>query len=152
MDKFSKYVHFLPLSHPFTTLALAKLYMSEFYRLHGQLAALVSDRDPMFTSKLWQELFKLVGTRVCMSSAYHPQSDGQTNRVKQCLETYLCCFVHSCPKKWVSSLPIAEYWYNTCHHSSLDTSPFEVLYGHATLHFALDNIDSATIPDLQGLL
>jgi transposase InsO family protein len=89
VDKFSKYAHFLPLGHPFTALSVAKLYLSEVYRLHGLPAAMVSDRDPVFTSKLRQELFRLGGTKLCLSSAYHPQSDGQTERVNQCLETYL---------------------------------------------------------------
>jgi hypothetical protein len=100
VDKFSKYAHFLPLAHPFTTLSVARLYLSEVYRLHGLPAAMISDRDPVFTSHLWQELFKMAGTQLCLSSAYHPQSDGQTERVNQCLETYLRCFVHSSPNKW----------------------------------------------------
>ena len=94
VDKFSKYAHFLPLLHPFTALTVAKVYLSEVYRLHGLPAAIISDRDPIFTSKLWQELFRLTGTQLCLSSSYHPQTEGQTERVNQCLETYLRCFVH----------------------------------------------------------
>lgn len=81
VDKFSKYAHFLPLLHPFTALTVAKVYLSELYRLHGLPAAIISDRDPIFTSKLWQELFRLTGTQLCLSSSYHPQTDGQTERV-----------------------------------------------------------------------
>jgi transposase InsO family protein len=152
VDKFSKYAHFIPLTHPFTALSVAKVYLSEVYRLHGLPVAMISDRDPIFTSRLWQELFKLAGTQLCLSSAYHPQSDGQTERVNQCLETYLRCFVQSAPKKWASWLPLAEFWYNTCPHSTLGTSPFEVLYGHSPLHFGLTDNGQCTVPDLHELL
>lgn len=81
VDKFSKYAHFLPLSHPFTALKVAMLYMENVFKLHGLPEAIVSDRDKVFTSNLWQELFRLAGTELRMSSAYHPQSDGQTERV-----------------------------------------------------------------------
>lgn len=76
VDKFSKYAHFVPLSHPFTALKVAMAYMEHIYKLHGLPEAIVSDRDKIFTSTLWQELFRLTGTELRMSSAYHPQSDG----------------------------------------------------------------------------
>jgi transposase InsO family protein len=101
VDKFSKFSHFIPLSHPFTALTVAKAFFSEVYRLHGLPETIISDRDRIFTSNLWRELFKLVGVTLAMSSAYHPQTDGQTERVNQCLETFLRCFVHSCPSKWI---------------------------------------------------
>jgi transposase InsO family protein len=152
VDKFPGMHTFIPMAHPFTSLLVAKLYLSEVYKLHGLPATLISNRDLVFTSKLWQELFHLAGTKLCMSNAYHPQSDGQTERVNQCLETYLRCFIHSCPKKWVLWLPLAEYWYNTCYHSALGTSPFEVLYGHAPSHFVLNTTDYCTIPVLQSFM
>lgn len=100
VDKFSKYSHFVKLKHPFFALTVAQQYMEHIYKLHGMPTAIVSDRDKIFTSLLWKELFKLTGTQLCMSSAYHPQSDGQTKRVNQCIETFLRCFIHSCPHKW----------------------------------------------------
>jgi transposase InsO family protein len=131
VDKFSKYSHFLPLSHPFTAITVAKLFFSEIYRLHGMLVTIVSDRDRIFTNQLWKELFHLSGVTLAMSSAYHPQTDGPTERDNQCLETFLRCFVHACPSQWVQWLSLAEYWYNTSYHSSLGRSPFKVLYGRS---------------------
>ena len=98
VDTFSKYAHFIPLSHPFTALTVATAFMNNVYKLHGLPQAIVSDRDRVFTSHFWQELFKLTNTQLRMTSAYHPQFDGQTKRVNQYLETYLRCFVHACPK------------------------------------------------------
>ena len=98
VDTFSKYAHFIPLSHPFTALTVATAFMNNVYKLHGLPQAIVSDRDRVFTSHFWQELFKLTNTQLRMTSAYHPQFDGQTKRVNQCLKTYLRCFVHACPK------------------------------------------------------
>jgi hypothetical protein len=87
-----------------------------------------------------------------MSSAYHPQLDGQSERVNQCMETFLCCFVNACPKKWLSWLPLAEYWYNTSHHSSIGTSLFEALYCHPPRHFGLPvDIDTRVIDVAQWL-
>nr|AAN59765.1 Putative retroelement [Oryza sativa Japonica Group]ABF94451.1 retrotransposon protein, putative, unclassified [Oryza sativa Japonica Group] len=77
------------------------------------------------------------GTQLRMSSSYHPQTDGQTERVNQCLETFLRCFVHTCPSQWSKWLALAEYWYNTSFHSALGTTPFEVLYGHKPRYFGL---------------
>jgi hypothetical protein len=78
VDLFSKYSHFLALKHPFTALLVAKLFMQNIYRLHGLPSALVSDRDRVFTNLLWREMFRLAGVDLRLSSAYHPQSDRQT--------------------------------------------------------------------------
>ena len=78
VDKLTKYGHFLPLSHPFTALQVAQLYLANIYKLHGLPTIIISDRDRIFTSNMWQELFKLTDTQLAMSFAYHPQMDGQT--------------------------------------------------------------------------
>jgi len=152
VDKFSKYAHFVPLSHPFTALQVAVAYLNNIFKLHGLPTVMVSDTDKIFTSNIWQELFKLLGTDLRMSSAYHPQTDGQTERVNQCLETYLRCFLHACPAKWSQWLALAEYWYNTSFHSSLGQSPFLVLYGHEPRHFGIDISQACKSSDLQGWL
>lgn len=98
VDRFSKFAHFLPLFHPFSAPQVAQIFLDQVYRLHGMPTHIVSNRDKIFTSTFWRELFWLSNTSLCMSSAYHPQSDGQTERVNQCLETFLRCFVHTCPR------------------------------------------------------
>jgi transposase InsO family protein len=152
VDRFSKYGHFVPLSHPFTALTVAKTFISNVYRLHGLPTSIISDRDRVFTSQLWQELFCLAGVSLKMSSAYHPQTDGQTERVNQCLETFLRCFVNACPAKWIDWIYLAEYWYNTSWHSSLGHSPFYVLYGHHPRHFGIADVDAVSPTQLEDWL
>lgn len=148
IDKFTKYAHFLALAHPFTTLQVAKLYFNQIYRLHGLSQAIISDRDKVFTSTLWQDLFKLSDTQLLMSSSYYPQTDGQTERLNQCLEAYLRCTVHASPKQWHKWLPLAEYWYNTTFQSYLGHTPFEVLYGHPPRQLGIMNPLDTVVPDL----
>jgi transposase InsO family protein len=110
VDKFTNFVHFLPLKHPFTAASVAKVFLDQMYRLHGLSVSIVSDQDRVFTNKFWKELFSLARVQLGLSTAYHPQSDEQTERVNQCLETFLRCFVSACPRNWLS---LAEFWYNT---------------------------------------
>ena len=152
VDKFSKYGHFIPLSHPYTALSVAQLFLNHIYKLHGLPTMIISDRDRIFTSTLWKELFRLTDTTLNMSSSYHPQTDGQTERLNQCLETYLRCLVQSCPTKWSQWVSLAEYWYNTTYHSALGKIPFEVLYGYPPRHFGIVPTDASTITDLQEWL
>ena len=118
------------------------MYVDQVYKLHGLPDSIISDRDPVFTSKFWQELFCQTDTQLRMSTPYHPESDGQPERVNQCMETFLRCFVHSCPKKWSAWLALAEYWYNTSWHIALGTSPFLVLYGHEPRHWGIESADA----------
>lgn len=100
IDSFTKYAHFLALSHPYTAASVAKLFLNQVYRLHGLPTALVSDRDKIFTSNFWNELFRFADVKLQMSSSYHPQSDGQMERLNRSMETFLRCFVNACPSKW----------------------------------------------------
>lgn len=152
VDQFSKYSHFLALAHPFTVAKVAQIFLDNVYKLHGMPDNIVSDRDRIFTSNFWQQLFQLTGTHLCMSSTYHPQSDGQTEHINQCIETYMRCFVHACPRKLSHWLSVAEFWYNTNYHSSVDCSPFEVLYGHAPRYFGVDSATTVEVSDLQQWL
>ncbi|GAU25040.1 hypothetical protein TSUD_155140 [Trifolium subterraneum] len=129
VDRLSKYAHFIPLKHPYTARSIAEIFCKEIVRLHGIPLSIVSDRDPIFISNFWKEIFKLQGTKLKMSTAYHPESNGQTKVVNRCLETYLRCFIVDQPKTWVTWLHWAEFWYNTNHHASIGKTPFEVVYG-----------------------
>jgi hypothetical protein len=152
VDKFSKFAHFIALKHPFTAKTVAQLFLDNIYRLHGLPKSIISNHDKIFTSLFWQALFKAAGTSLRLSSSYHPQTNGQTERVNQCLETFLCCFTHSCPSQWHRWLSLTEYWYNTSFHSALGKSPFEVLYGCPPRHMGLDVESVAPVPDLQSWL
>ena len=130
VDRFTKYAHFIPLSHPYTAPKIAQLFSNNIMRLHGLPQSIVSDRDPTFTSKFWGELFRIQGVKLLMSTAYHPQTDGQTEVTNKTLEGYLRCYVGDNPKGWANWLALAEFCYNTSYHSSTKTTPFEATYGY----------------------
>lgn len=102
------------------------MFLKEIYQLHGLPKSIVTERDSVFTSHFWQQLFKSMGTRLTMSTSYHPQIE----RLNRCLETYLRAMVSPQPKQWSKWLPLAEWWYNTNHHNALKVTPFEALYGY----------------------
>ena len=100
VDRFTKYAHFLALNHPFTAQQVAKLLLDSVVKLHGVPKSMVSDRDRIFLSTIWQSLFTQLGTKLLHSTAYHPKTDGQTERVNQCLEMYLKCAIYQSPTHW----------------------------------------------------
>jgi transposase InsO family protein len=110
----------MPISYrsstPTLLLQLLSCFMDHVVKLHGLLASIISDRDTIFVSHFWRKLFKLYKVNLQLSTAYHPQTDGQSKRVNQCLETYLRCAVQDSPKSWKSWLSLAELWYNSSLH------------------------------------
>jgi hypothetical protein len=100
VDRFTKYGHFISLSHPYTASQVAQAFFANVLKLHGMPTTMVSDRDRIFTRSFWRELFQLQGITLAFSSTYHPQSDGQTEALNKCVETYLRCYSASKPKNW----------------------------------------------------
>nr|GEU50102.1 retrotransposable element Tf2 [Tanacetum cinerariifolium] len=131
VDRLSKYSHFISLTHPYTTIQVAQSFLDTIYRLHGLPKIIVSDKDAVFMNRFWKELFSLLQVQLHTSTAYHPQTDGQTEVVNRSLECYLRCMCGEKPKEWVNWIPLAKHWYNTSYHSTIKTTPYHVVYGQA---------------------
>jgi hypothetical protein len=128
IDRLTKVAHFIPVKTTFRGATLAQIYLKEIVRLHGIPRKIVSDRGTQFTSKFWMSLHQALGTKLDFSTAYHPQSDGQIERVNKVLEDLLRACVLTFDKSWESSLPYAEFSYNNSYQDSIKMSPFEALY------------------------
>ncbi|KAL4368203.1 hypothetical protein GQ457_05G027960 [Hibiscus cannabinus] len=118
VDRLTKYGHFFALPRHYDSTLVARILVQGVVKLHGIPHTIVSDRDRIFVSDLWTELAKLQGTELSLSSAYHPQTDGQTEALNRCLEMYLRCMAGDDPNKWETYLAWAEYWYNTAYQTS----------------------------------
>lgn len=129
VDRFSKYCHFIPLVHPYSAESVAQAFFTEIVRLHGVPQSMVSDRDLVFTSLFWKELMRLIGAKLHMTSAFHPQFDGQTDATNKVIIMFLRCLTGDRPRQWLRWLPWAEYIYNTPFQSALKDTPFKVVYG-----------------------
>jgi len=129
VDRFFKMAHFIPLRTEEHIKELALTFVKEIWHLHGLPESIVSDRDTRFTSKYWTSLMQLLQVKLNLSTAFHPESDGQTARVNQTLEQYLRSYCSYQQDDWVSLLPFAEHAYNTSMSESTKTSPFEINYG-----------------------
>jgi hypothetical protein len=112
VDKLSKFEHFIPVKSTCKAIDIAKIFMKEIFRLHGVPKEIVSDRDKNFTSRFWKSLMDGFETKLLFSTAYHPQTNGQTKRVNQILEDMLRMHVIHQPKKWEYYLPLVEFAYN----------------------------------------
>ncbi|GJZ69474.1 putative reverse transcriptase domain-containing protein [Tanacetum coccineum] len=129
IDRLTKSAHFLPMREMDLMEKLMKLYMKEVVTRHGVPVSIISDRDGRFTSLFWKALNKALGTRLDMSTAYHPETDGQSERTIQTLEDMLRACVLDFGKNWDRHLPLVEFSYNNSYHTSIKAAPFEALYG-----------------------
>ena len=129
VDRLTKMCHLIPTTGTVTAPGAANLFVTNIFRLHGLPIKIVSDRDPKFTSEFWKTLFARLKTRLAMSSASHPQTDGQTERTNRTLEQVLRCFVNYKQSDWDTLLPVVEFSINSAVNSSTGVSPFFANYG-----------------------
>ncbi|GJW00145.1 putative reverse transcriptase domain-containing protein [Tanacetum coccineum] len=129
VDRLTKSAHFLAIREDYSTERLAKIYIDEIVTRHRVPVSIILDRDGRFTSRCWQTVQKALGTRLDMSTAYHPQKDGQSERTIQTLEDMLMACVIDFSGSWDVHLPLVEFFYNNSYHSSIRCAPFEALYG-----------------------
>ncbi|GJV93059.1 putative reverse transcriptase domain-containing protein [Tanacetum coccineum] len=127
--RLTKSTHFLPIRENDPLDKLARLYLNRIVARHGIPALIICDRDGRFTSNFWKSFQKALGTDISMSTAYHPETDGQSERTIQTLEDMLRACVIDFGKGWVKHLPLAEFSYNNSYHASIKAAPYEALYG-----------------------
>ncbi|GJR29724.1 putative reverse transcriptase domain-containing protein [Tanacetum coccineum] len=129
VDRLTKSAHFIPTRATDSMETLTRLYTKEIVSWHGVPISIISDRDSHFTSRFWQSMQNALGTQLDMSTAYHPETNGQSKRTIQILEDMLQACVIDFGKGWERHLPLVEISYNNSYHASIKAAPFEVLYG-----------------------
>ncbi|GJX93834.1 putative reverse transcriptase domain-containing protein [Tanacetum coccineum] len=129
VDRLTKSAHFIPTKATDSMETLTRLYIKEIVSRHGVPISIISDRDSHFTSKFWQSMQNALGTQLDMSTSYHPETDGQSERTIQTLEDMLRACVIDFGKGWERHLPLVEFSYNNSYHASIKAAPFEALYG-----------------------
>jgi transposase InsO family protein len=151
IDRLTKQAHFIPCNTNINAQQTAQLYVREFLRLHGVPKTITTDRGPQFLSRFWSRFFELLGSKSQLSSAYHPQTDGQSERTNSVLEQYLRAFCNYAQNDWVNLLPLAEFAYNNTKHASTGVSPFFANYG---FHPSFDIIrpDSSVTPAAENFI
>jgi hypothetical protein len=130
VDKFTKWGYFIACTEEISAEEVAQIYVKEVFARHGTPDKIISDRDTRFMSAYWQVFTAEQGVRTAASTAYHPQTDGQTERLNQTLEQYLRHYVNHAQNNWVSLLPIAQFAYNATPQEGLKMSPFKANYGY----------------------
>ena len=129
VDRLTKSANFLAVKNTYSLERLAQLYVDEIVRLHGVPVSIISDKDPRFTSRFWPKLQEAMGTRLNFSTAFHPQTDGQSERTIQMLEDMLRACALEFRRSLDAYLRLAEFAYNNSYHTSIGMTPYEALYG-----------------------
>jgi len=142
VDSFTKRAHFIPTQDTATALDTANLFYKEVFRLHGLPNKLISDRDAKFTSEFWNSLYKLLGTKLAMSTAFHPRTDGQTEILNKTLETMIRAYINKPMDNWETLLPALEFAYNSRVHTATGHSPFQLDTGFQPRTFATLQLQS----------
>ena len=154
VDRFTKFCHFFPVHTTMTAAELAELYHNKIELKYGPQEGIVSDRGPVFTSKFWTRLFALAKTRLRFSTAFHPQTDSQTERVNQVIEHYLRCFTGEDQTVWPSLLNTAEFCCNSHKNSTTSLSPMQALMGYETSFHLRDGAvaEEKEMPEVEARL
>jgi hypothetical protein len=142
-DRLTKYAYMVPYNESSTAETLSQVFLRTIIANHGMPREVISDRDKLFTSKFWTTLMALLGTKRKLSSAFHPQTDGQTERINQTMEAYLRCYVNYKQNNWVELLPLAQYAYNSAESEGTGVTPFFANYGYTPTAYEAPLIDSA---------
>ena len=129
VDRLTRSAHFLAVRMTFTLERSYRLYIREIVRLHGVPVSIVWDRDSRFTTHFWKSFQKVMGTRLTVSTAFHPQIDGQSERTIQMLEDMLRACVLDHKGRWEEHFLLVEFSYNNSYHASIQMAPYEALYG-----------------------
>ena len=150
----SKGVILIPCSKTLTSEGTARLLLENLYKRFGLPDKIISDRDPQFASKVFIELLKLLGIKSALSTAYHPQTDGTTERTNQEIEAYLSIYCASHPENWVQALHTLEFTHNNRRHADRHTTPFELMFGESPVAIPLSfkNMKYPTMEDKMKTL
>ena len=153
VDKLTKLAHFVPSTTSATAVDVAHQFFDNIFKLHGLPTSIISDRDTRFTSRFWQELHKLLDVKLALSTAYHPQTDGQTEVMNKTLKTMLRAFIDNKQSNWDQLLPSLEFAYNNAVNASTGYSPFYLNSGqHPRLPIALLGTPTSSVPTVDHFL
>ena len=129
VDRLTKMSHFIPCRKDMHAGQLGQLFLKEIIRLHGIPADIISDRDTLFTSQVWKQITEDLHIQRKLSTAFHPQTDGMTERTNATLEQYLRAYINYQQDNWTTYLPLAEFAYNNGYQETIKTTPFFATYG-----------------------
>ena len=150
IDRLTSMIHLVALKTSATAMEVAERYLHEIVRLHGVASSIVSDRDPRFTSIFWNEVHRMLGTKLMMSTSFHPQTDGATERANRVINTVLRAVIQPDQSDWYEKLPLVEFAINSSENKSTGYAPFKLNYGYIpTLRGLLDRVPASYKPGVR---